>query len=73
MPNPARSIWQLAAVTAVTYLHAKLETQNTRLTDQPSSGLTARQVIRFKCLYNGKWTKYITAIDNILLRSLTYI
>lgn len=63
---------QIAAVTAVTYLHAKLETRNTQLTDQVSFKLTARQAVCLKWSAEGKSMKDIAAIENMSFATVNF-
>ena len=63
---------QIAAVTAVTYLHAKLETRTARPIDPPGSRLTARQAVCLKWSAEGKSMKDIAVIENMSFATVNF-
>ena len=69
---PGKDIDQIAAITAVAQLHAKLEHQNVEPTATAQVDLKAKQALCLKWSAEGKTMKDIAAIENISFATVTF-
>lgn len=67
-----KDIDQIAAVTAVAFLHAKIEQQNTAPTAQDTFELTAKQALCLKWSAEGKPMKAIAMIENMSFANVNF-
>lgn len=67
-----KDIDQVAAVTAVAYLHATIEAQNIQPTSERSLELTVRQALCLKWVAEGKSMKDIAALENISFATVNF-
>lgn len=67
-----RDIDQIAAITAVAYLHARIEGQDTEPTGQPQFDLTARQAACLKWSAEGKSMKAIAVLENMSFSTVSF-
>lgn len=67
-----KDIDQVAAVTAVTYLHAALEAQDTQPTARRHLELTARQALCLKWSAEGKSMRDIAVLENLSFATVNF-
>ncbi|UPT92387.1 autoinducer binding domain-containing protein (plasmid) [Bradyrhizobium barranii subsp. apii] len=67
-----KDIDQIAAVTAVAFLHAKLEEHNAKPTAQPTFELTAKQTLCLKWSAEGKPMKSIATLENMSFATVNF-
>ncbi len=67
-----KDIDQIAAITAVAYLHARIEEQDTKPTGQTHFDLTARQAACLKWSAEGKSMKAIAVLENMSFSTVSF-
>lgn len=67
-----KDIDQIAAITAVAYLHARIEEQNAQPTVQSSTDLTARQAACLKWSAEGKSMRAIAILESMSFSTVSF-